>query len=136
MRRLLALVVAGLVGVSLAAGVADAGRADVRHRLTLPPPDLPHALAVDEAEYTMIPSENVVAAGQITVHAYNRGQDDHDVLFYDAKGNAHTVLLHPGTSGTLTADLKPGTYKFVCSLFAGTPQSHEALGMHFVLTVK
>jgi len=32
--------------------------------------------------------------------------------------------------------LTPGRYKLFCSLQAGTPQSHELLGMRFVLTVR
>ena len=84
----------------------------------------------------MRPSQLVVAAGTVTVHAYNRGMDDHNIFFYDAQGVAHTAPIAPGKSATVTADLAPGTYHFVCSLFAGTPQSHEALGMHFELTVK
>jgi plastocyanin len=30
----------------------------------------------------------------------------------------------------------PGTYKVICSLFAGTPESHEAKGMRATLTVR
>ena len=36
------------------------------------------------------------------------------------------------SAGTRRSSLKPA----LRSLFAGTPESHEALGMHFVLTVK
>jgi plastocyanin len=136
MRRRATLVAVAVITLALASPAADAGSNGRRHRLFLPPPELPSTVAVDEAEYTMRPSHDVVAAGPVTVNAYNRGMDDHDVLFYDSTGAAHTAYLHPGTSATLTANLKPGKYTFVCSLFAGTPQSHEALGMHFVLTVK
>jgi plastocyanin len=123
------------VAVALASGVADAGHLR-RHRVFFPPPELPSQLAVDEAEYTMRPSQLVVAAGQVTINAYNRGMDDHDVQFTDSQGQVHVVFLHSGGQGVLTADLKPGTYHFICSLFEGTPQSHDALGMHFDLTVK
>jgi plastocyanin len=136
MRRSATVAAVGAVAVALASGVADAGHSARRHRIFLPAPELPSSVAVDEAEYTLRPSQTVVAAGPVTVRAYNRGQDDHNIFFYDAKGDSHTALLNPGKSATLTADFKPGTYTFVCSLFAGTPESHEALGMHFVLTVK
>ena len=62
--------------------------------------------------------------------------DDHNIVFFDATGNADIEPLKPGAATTLTANLAPGTYHVFCSLFAGTPESHEALGMHFVLTVK
>jgi plastocyanin len=107
-----------------------------RHRIFLPPPELPSQLAVDESEYTMRPSQLVVAAGEVTINAYNRGMDDHDVQFTDSQGQVQLVFLHSGDKGVLKADLKPGTYHFICSLFEGTPQSHDALGMHFDLTVK
>jgi len=123
------------IAVTLVSGVADAGHLR-RHRIFLPPPELPSQLAVDEAEYTMRPSQLVVAAGEVTINAYNRGMDDHDVQFTDSQGQVHLVFLHSGDKGVLKANLTPGTYHFICSLFAGTPQSHEALGMHFDLTVK
>ncbi len=84
----------------------------------------------------MRPSQLVVAAGDVTFHAYNRGMDDHNIAFVDSKGNAYVEPLKPGGSTTITADLAPGTYHVFCSLFAGTPESHEALGMHFELTVQ
>ncbi len=123
------------IAVALASGVADAGHLR-RHRLFLPPPELPSQLAVDEAEYTMRPSQLVVAAGEVTINAYNRGMDDHDVQFTDSQGQVQVVFLHSGEKGVIHAALKPGTYHFICSLFQGTPQSHDALGMHFDLTVK
>ena len=108
-----------------------------RHRLFVPPPELPSSLAVDETEYTMRPSQLVVAAGvgdrsTPTTAAWttttSRSSTPH--------GNAHVEPLKPGGSTTITADLAPGTYHVFCSLFAGTPESHEALGMHFELTVR
>ena len=132
--RLVAILVAGS---ALLAPLTVTGHPPLRrHRLMLPAPQLPTALAVDEIEYKLTPSEPVVAAGKVTVHVYNRGQDDHNIVFYDSKGAEHTVYLRPGASGTLSANLAPGHYRFICSLFAGTPQSHELLGMHFELTVK
>jgi uncharacterized cupredoxin-like copper-binding protein len=47
-----------------------------------------------------------------------------------------TVFLTPGSSGTITARLRPGRYQLICSLFAGTPQSHYARGMHAWITVR
>ncbi len=141
MRRATTLVAAGVAAFVIAPAVAGSATRHPKpgtriHRVVLPAPDLPSSLAIDENEYTLRPSQTVVAAGLVTVNVYNRGMDDHDVLFYDAKGAAHEVLVPSLHSDKLSATLAPGTYKFVCSLFAGTPESHEALGMHFVLTVK
>ena len=54
----------------------------------------------------------------------------------DASGAPRFVSLKPGEAGTITARLAPGTYTLVCNLFAGTPESHEALGMKTTLTVR
>jgi hypothetical protein len=136
-----------LLALALAAAAAAAPR-HYRHRLHLPPPPrvapapptttgaLPTSLSVDEVEYHLSPSHLTVAAGPVTIRAYNRGMDDHDLTLVDQSGQVFRVYLKPGTSGTLTPTLAPGDYTVICSLFAGTPESHEALGMHFVLQVR
>ena len=118
-----------LIAVSLLAA-ATAVAAPRVHRLTLPPPPpLPTSLAVDEDEWTVIPSKRVVAAGPVTLRVYNRGMDDHDLSLVDATGALHRIYLAPGTSSEIQATLTPGTWKIWCSLFAGTPDSHELFGM-------
>jgi hypothetical protein len=118
-----------LILVSLVAA-ATAVAAPRVHRLRLPPPPaLPTSLAVDEDEWTVIPSKRVVAAGPVTLRIYNRGMDDHDLSLIDATGVLQQVYLPPGGTGEIRATLTPGTWKIWCSLFAGTPQSHEQLGM-------
>jgi hypothetical protein len=118
-----------LIVVSLLAA-ATAVAAPRVHRLTLPPPPpLPTSLAVDEDEWTVIPSKRVVAAGPVTLRVYNRGMDDHDLTLVDAAGTLQTVPLAPGTSTELRVTLTPGTWRLWCSLFAGTQDSHELLGM-------
>jgi hypothetical protein len=124
-----ARIAAVLIAVSLAAA-ATAVAAPRVHRLRLPPPPpLPTSLAVDEDEWTVIPSKRVVAAGPVTMRVYNRGMDDHDLSLVDATGTLHRVALGPGASAEIRATLTPGTWKIWCSLFAGTPESHELLGM-------
>ena len=122
-----ARIAGALIAVSLLAA-ATAVAAPRVHRLT-PPPPLPTSLAVDEDEWTVIPSKRVVAAGPVTLRVYNRGMDDHDLSLVDATGALHRVDLAPGTSSEIRATLTPGTWKLWCSLFAGTPGSHELNGM-------
>jgi hypothetical protein len=118
-----------LIVVSLLAA-ATAVAAPRVHRLTLPPPPpLPTSLAVDEDEWTVIPSKRVVAAGPVTLRVYNRGMDDHDLSLVDATGTLHRIYLTPGSSSEIRATLTPGSWKVWCSLFAGTPESHELFGM-------
>ncbi|HEY1480131.1 MAG TPA: cupredoxin domain-containing protein [Gaiellales bacterium] len=132
------LVALAVAGVALAA--APALPYVPRHqRLHVPPPPtpaLPSSLAVDEAEYTLRPSQIVLAAGNVKINVYNRGMDDHDLTLVDGNGVTQQVAVHPGASATLMVPLKPGTYRLYCSLFEGTPESHDALGMHATVTVQ
>ncbi len=46
-------------------------------------------------------------------------------MITDAAGTvAGKVSLIPGATATVTANLRPGTYRLCCSLHAGTPESH------------
>lgn len=100
------------------------------HRLQLPPPPpLPSATAVDEAEWSIRPAQRVLAAGEVRLRVYNRGEDDHDLVLVDSDGLTHKVDLGPGETQIIRARLAPGTHRLYCSLFAGTPESHEAKGM-------
>jgi hypothetical protein len=132
MRRAVATVALVVLGAGLASSAAD-GR---RHRLRLPAADLPHGLTVDESEWAMRPSKTLVAAGIVRLRVYNRGEDDHDVLVTERGGTQYRVPLKPGEAGTIDARLSPGTYRIICSLFAGTPDSHEDKGMAFTLRVR
>jgi plastocyanin len=132
MTRLCALVV-----VAVAAATFAAPASSRRHRLHLPLPPLPRSLAVDEQEWSVIPSQTVVAAGTVRFTAYDRGMDAHDMQLIAPNGRVlGTVFMEPGSSAKLTASLQPGTYRLICSLFAGTPESHEARGMHSLLLVR
>lgn len=100
------------------------------HRTKLPPPTaLPTSLAVDEGEWFVRPSKRLVAAGEVTLRVYNRGMDDHDLTVVDATGATRQVYLEPRGTGVLRVTLTPGVWRVYCSLFAGTPISHETLGM-------
>jgi plastocyanin len=134
---------AAVVGIAVMAAAAPAGSGALqRHRLILPTPPLPHNLTVDESEWQIIPSERFVAAGTVTMEVYDRGQDAHNLTVQGpiTSSGAGTirgqVLLQSGGSTTLTAKLAPGRYKLYCSMFAGTPQSHEAMGMLSSITVR
>ena len=128
-RRAIACAVAVLA--LLGAGPASAAR---QHRLVLPPPvgpPLPAALAVDETEYRLTPSQLTVAAGRIKVRVYNRGMDDHDLTVVTPQGDAFQVFVPAGADATLFPVLLPGRYTFFCSLF-----DHRQLGMAFDLDVR
>jgi len=129
--------IAGLLILLSLAAAASAVAAPRVHRLVLPPPPpLPTSLAVDEDEWTVIPSQRVVAAGPVTLRVYNRGMDDHDLSLVDATGALQQVYLGPGGSAEIRATLTPGDWKLWCSLFAGTPESHEQMGMVTVIRAR
>ena len=71
-------------------------------------------------------------AGTDTIEFNNPASLTHDVVIEDSSGNqvAATDQI-ANSSTTTTADLKPGTYTFFCSV-----DSHRAAGMEGTLTVK
>jgi uncharacterized cupredoxin-like copper-binding protein len=137
-RRLLAASARVALAATSGATAATPLEAVARHHPQHVPPavQLPSSLAVDETEYTLRPSQIVLAAGQVKINVYNRGMDDHDLTLLDGDGVAQQLPVKPGESGTLVVALRPGSYRLYCSLFAGTPQSHDALGMHNTIEVR
>ncbi len=134
-RRALGVV---LLAVFLTVGVASVALGARKHRLKpLPKPAFPRTLSVDETEFALGPSRTVVSSGKVKINVYNRGMDDHDLVVYDPNRVAlGATVLGPGASGQVTVALPAGNYQVVCSLFAGTPVSHETLGMAFTLRVE
>ena len=92
-------------------------------------------MAVDETEYSIGLSRTLVGAGEVTFNVYNRGMDDHDLAVVDANGNVQVVAVPPRETRSLVVQLGVGQTRVYCSLFAGTPASHEALGMSAALDV-
>jgi hypothetical protein len=129
-----------LLVLALAVAPGAAGSAGERfHRLHVPPPlapVLPQSIALDEFEWGIRGTHLEIAAGQLRIHVYNRGMDDHDLAVVDAQGVLHTVPLASGADAVLDVDVAAGPVKLFCSLFAGTPDSHEAKGMVFNVTAK
>ena len=55
--------------------------------------------------------------------------DEHDLAVVDANGVLQVVSVPSRETRSLVAQLGVGRVRIYCSLFAGTPASHEALGM-------
>lgn len=86
---------------------------------------------VSAVEYKFLPAQIAVPAGRVTFSVTNDGQAEHE--FEVLQGD--TVVgevegLVPGLTRSLTVDLAPGSYTFVCRLAA-----HDTLGMKGTLTV-
>ena len=123
----------GLLVLALLGAASTLAAARVHRVRVPPPPPLPTATAVDETEWGIRASRRVLAAGDVRLRVYNRGEDDHDLVLVDGDGVPHKLDLAPGESGTIRARLRPGRYRILCSLFAGTPESHEDKGMWTVI---
>ena len=117
---------------------ASAVAAPRLHRTKLPPPlPLPTSLAVDEGEWLVVPSKRVVAAGDgDAARLQPRRGRPRPGRCVDATGAVRQTCSAPGGTGTLRVTLTPGVWKLYCSLFAGTPDSHEDRGMVAVMRAK
>jgi plastocyanin len=76
-------------------------------------------------------SKATASAGSVTLVMPNKASISHDISI---KGNGidqHGPVVGQGGTSKVTANLKPGTYEFYCSV-----PGHEAGGMKGTLTVK
>jgi uncharacterized cupredoxin-like copper-binding protein len=88
----------------------------------------------EEGEFFIkLESGNQLAPDKYGFNAVNTGKLQHD-LAIEGKGlpkEPKTPLIDPGKSATLNVDLKPGKYKFIC-----TVPGHEQAGMRVNVTVR
>jgi uncharacterized cupredoxin-like copper-binding protein len=85
-------------------------------------------------DFKFTPSDPSVKAGQVTFKMTNDGQVTHSLEIEDVTPGHDQELegdVSPGQSGTLTANLKPGTYEFYCPV-----DNHKEMGMEGEITVK
>jgi uncharacterized cupredoxin-like copper-binding protein len=71
-----------------------------------------------------------VNAGTITFVVQNKGSMPHDFAIEGNGVDQKTAMIQPGQSGSLTVNLQPGIYIYVC-----TVPGHAILGMRGELTV-
>lgn len=71
------------------------------------------------------------SAGRVTITMSNPSSLSHDVSIAGPGGDKHGEVIGEGGTSTVTADLKPGTYAFYCSV-----PGHRTGGMEGTLTVK
>ncbi len=135
--RRLRLGVAGAAILAAPAAVLPLAADARNHRTHQPPPNVKlwRSMAVNETEWAVRPGHLNFAAGNVRIHVYNQGMDDHDLTVADAAGHIITsrgVVAKSGSKAgetVFTVRLKPGRYRVYCSLFAGTADSHEVFGM-------
>ena len=84
-------------------------------------------ITVTAKEMRFTPSTVRIAAGRRTIVVHNSGKLTHT---FSLNALGKEVTIHPGKTRTLSVDLQPGTYRYVCRIL-----DHEGLGMHGVLRV-
>jgi len=86
-------------------------------------------------EWSVLVSKSPIRAGRTTFHAMNEGTSQHAA---EIEGNGQewkTAPIAPGGTATLTADLRPGTYKVYCPI-VDTHGNHQERGMSTTLVVQ
>jgi uncharacterized cupredoxin-like copper-binding protein len=118
-------------------------------------------VSVTLQEFSVIPAQNSVSAGDVTFRASNKGpKDNHELVVIktdlapdalpttseagvDEKGAGIQVIgeieeFAPGQSKTASFDLEAGKYVLICNVVeteGGKPESHYKNGMRIGLTV-
>ena len=96
-----------------------------------------NALTVKETEYKIAPQDatvRVAKGGKVILEVTNAGKIAHALNIEEAAGDGKDVesgTISPGSSKTVTAAIKPGTYEWYCPI-----PGHKAAGMEGKITVK
>jgi uncharacterized cupredoxin-like copper-binding protein len=83
-------------------------------------------------DFKFDPSDPTVKSGEVTFNLKNDGQVTHSLEIEDVNGKDVELEgdVSPGSSGTLKANLAPGTYEFYCPV-----DNHKEMGMTGEITV-
>ncbi len=87
-------------------------------------------VAVREVEFKIELPKNSFAPGTYTFAVSNDGKIPHDLTVTGPGGKKATSRIAPGSSATLTVELKSGSYDFYCSV-----PGHKQAGMDQKVTV-
>jgi uncharacterized cupredoxin-like copper-binding protein len=85
---------------------------------------------VAESEWKIVLPKTTLPAGKYTFDVSNQGKFPHDLTIKGPGVSAATPNINAGSAAKLTADLKPGSYDFYCSI-----PGHKAAGMDQKVTV-
>jgi plastocyanin len=102
--------------------------------VTSAPPPPPARVQIVAQEFRYALSRRVIKAGPAILELRNMGEDAHDLVLLRADGGKVVVRwpeAQPGTVVDREVRLRPGLYRFVC-----TVANHRALGMQALLTVR
>jgi len=89
-------------------------------------------LDIVATEYAFDPATVVLDAHTIGFSIRNQGQIEHDFELIGADGVVtHVEAIQPGLNGGVSITVKPGSYRFVCTI-----EDHAQRGMSGTLTVR
>ena len=98
------------------------------------PPPAPARVQVVAQEFRYSLSRASIKSGPAIIELRNMGQDTHDLALVRADGTRVVVRwpeAQPGAVVDRRVTLRPGLYRFVC-----TVANHRALGMQALLRVR
>jgi plastocyanin len=81
-------------------------------------------------DFEFLLDTNSTGAGPVTLVVTNEGSMPHDFAITIDGERQKTAMIQPGSSASLTVDLQPGTYEYIC-----TVPGHDILGMKGTFTV-
>jgi plastocyanin len=89
-------------------------------------------LAIELDEFLISPQDVTAAPGRLTFRIANHGRLRHSFRLWGAGGEpVRVTTLYAGDEAVRTADLAPGEYRMVCTVF-----NHAELGMNGRLVVR
>lgn len=86
-------------------------------------------------EWRVSPSETTLAAGPVTFHVMNEGQNQHGLEVQRGSGEWQSGNIPAGGTGTVTVNLTPGTYTLYCPI-VDSRGNHRQMGMQATITVQ
>ena len=89
------------------------------------------AVTVAATDYRFALDRAEVDAGKVTFVLRNDGPSPHDLKISGNGVERQTAVIDRGQTASLAVELRPGTYRVVC-----TVAGHELLGMKATLTVR
>jgi uncharacterized cupredoxin-like copper-binding protein len=87
-------------------------------------------IPISDSGFSFTKTSATAHAGTVTLKSVNPQSVPHDISIKGNGVNATGEQVSNGGTSTVTADLKPGTYEFYCSV-----PGHEQAGMKGTLTV-
>lgn len=123
---LLAVSLACSAGLSL----ADDSRNDARVNDGASGDEGSNPINVVAEDFSFSLDSSQAESGTITFSVENNGFMNHDFAIRGNGVQQKTPMIEPGENATLTVELEPGTYTYIC-----TVPGHEQLGMHGTFTV-